>query len=231
MNTTETTEGRFPVASHRFPYNDHKVHGDGGLPQWLRVIREVNKHRPDTFGQPVSTGPWWAGGYVEEYPDARVILPAEGRSEEEGVLILALTDEVAAALAAAAVTDEPEPEPEQAMEDYWAERGQGPGADEDDDDDNDEGDKRAVLYAWTVEGDLYSGDLAAYARSREIAHYDGTGTGPVYRLTAGTDGAITSIAAAIETTSTGYDRDDLALVTVTDPVTGESASYRIDGRA
>jgi hypothetical protein len=46
------------------------------------------------FDVPVSTGGWWAGGYVEHYVDARVILPApeSGREYSEGALIVSTTE-------------------------------------------------------------------------------------------------------------------------------------------
>ena len=77
-------------------------HTGENYPGWLRAIHAVNEAIPGTFGRPTSTGKWWAGGYVEHYPTARVIMPdpENGRSDDEGVLIVALTDEVAAALAA-----------------------------------------------------------------------------------------------------------------------------------
>jgi hypothetical protein len=46
--------------------------GAGGHGEWISLIRQVNRIAPDTFGKP-EVGPWWAGGSVEEYPDARVI--------------------------------------------------------------------------------------------------------------------------------------------------------------
>lgn len=39
---------------------------------WLELIWKVNEIEPGTFGAP-KIGQWWAGGTVEEYPDARVI--------------------------------------------------------------------------------------------------------------------------------------------------------------
>lgn len=46
--------------------------------EWLRVIWETNTVRPDTFGKPTKSGQWWAGGYVEEYDDARVLHRTDG---------------------------------------------------------------------------------------------------------------------------------------------------------
>lgn len=44
---------------------------------WLPVIHEAN--RVDAiFGRPESTGPWWAGGTVEEYEHARVLHRGDG---------------------------------------------------------------------------------------------------------------------------------------------------------
>jgi hypothetical protein len=44
-----------------------------GPGEWLHVVWEANRVRADTFGTPDSTGPWWAGGGVEEYAVARII--------------------------------------------------------------------------------------------------------------------------------------------------------------
>jgi hypothetical protein len=49
-----------------------------GRPEWLRVIHAANEVEPGMFGAPVSAGPWWAGGYAEEYADARVVLDDDG---------------------------------------------------------------------------------------------------------------------------------------------------------
>jgi hypothetical protein len=49
-----------------------------GRPEWLQVIHAANVSQPGMFGEPESTGPWWAGGYAEEYPDATVILDGDG---------------------------------------------------------------------------------------------------------------------------------------------------------
>lgn len=60
-----------------------------GHPEWLQLIWECNelafrdlweRDRPGdnrVFGAP-EIGPWWAGGTVEEYPDARVIHRGDG---------------------------------------------------------------------------------------------------------------------------------------------------------
>jgi len=45
-----------------------------GYPEWLQVIHAVNKDQPGSFGEPVATYDWWAGGSCEEYPEFRVIL-------------------------------------------------------------------------------------------------------------------------------------------------------------
>lgn len=65
---------------------------------WLTVIRTANGLAQDAggeaiFGSPTSTGDWWAGGYVEEYPTARVI-----HNTDESVTITAKDDETAAIL-------------------------------------------------------------------------------------------------------------------------------------
>lgn len=41
--------------------------------EWMRVIYKSNELSPGMFGTPTFLGPWWAGGTVEEYEDARVI--------------------------------------------------------------------------------------------------------------------------------------------------------------
>ena len=75
------------------------IPGSGGKPEWLQVIQTCNDiaskvGEPPLFGAPTWQGPWWAGGYVEEYPDARVILPDpdRGRAREEGALLVSKTD-------------------------------------------------------------------------------------------------------------------------------------------
>jgi len=46
--------------------------------EWLQVIWKVNELRldPVVFGQPENK-PWWAGGMVEEYAEARVIFAGD----------------------------------------------------------------------------------------------------------------------------------------------------------
>jgi hypothetical protein len=48
-----------------------------GYPEWLQLIWKANDLRPETFGEP-EISEWWAGGTVEEYPDARVIHRGDG---------------------------------------------------------------------------------------------------------------------------------------------------------
>lgn len=38
----------------------------------MTLIHTANELDP-IFGEPESQGDWWAGGFVEEYPDARVL--------------------------------------------------------------------------------------------------------------------------------------------------------------
>jgi len=47
-------------------------------PEWLRVIHTSNDIEPGMFGKPDYLGAWWAGGSVEEYPDARVLHRGDG---------------------------------------------------------------------------------------------------------------------------------------------------------
>lgn len=56
--------------------------------EWLQVIWAVNDLRPGTFLDP-KVGPWWAGGEVEEYPEARVIFVGD-----DSVRIVGKTPEV-----------------------------------------------------------------------------------------------------------------------------------------
>ena len=68
----------------------------GDPSEWLRIIREANEIAEEAgedrvFGRPTHLGKWWAGGFVEEYAEARVILPDEGH-EAEGVRITPLTE-------------------------------------------------------------------------------------------------------------------------------------------
>ena len=65
---------------------------------WLNVIREACRLAPAMFGAPTSVGPWWAGGCVEEYEDARVIHRPDGLS----VSIVSKTERGAEILAFAA---------------------------------------------------------------------------------------------------------------------------------
>jgi len=68
---------------------------EGEQPEWLQVIWECNRMKPDMFGKP-EIKPWWAGGMVEEYPTARVIIVGDdtvrvvGKTEEaEGLIQIA----------------------------------------------------------------------------------------------------------------------------------------------
>lgn len=68
----------------------------GNMPSWIHFVREVNGVRPDTFGAPEHDEDTPASGYLtERYPHARVIHAPEG--SDEGVRIVAESDEVAAA--------------------------------------------------------------------------------------------------------------------------------------
>lgn len=55
----------------------HDLDGSG-KPEWLRIVHAVNGIIPGTFGEPVSSGPWWAGGVCEDYPTARIIFRTDG---------------------------------------------------------------------------------------------------------------------------------------------------------
>jgi len=56
-------------------------------PEWLNVIHAVNERRPGTFLEPVSTGPDALGNYVEEYPEARVVMPPENMRFTDGAFV------------------------------------------------------------------------------------------------------------------------------------------------
>jgi hypothetical protein len=65
-----------------------------GPGEWLDFIHVANGVAPGTFGAPVSSGPWWAGGSVEEYADARVLHREDGSvsvvsTTEHGAVVLA----------------------------------------------------------------------------------------------------------------------------------------------
>jgi len=81
------------TAAKRF--DDNGKHTGPG--EWLDVIHQANRIKADMFGQPYHTGPWWAGGYVEEYPDARVLMRGD-----ESVSIFSKTDDGEAVLRQAA---------------------------------------------------------------------------------------------------------------------------------
>lgn len=62
--------------SEQFRYPARKYDRAGehiGPGMWLDVIHCANALEHGMFGEPLSTGPWWAGGYVEEYEAARVL--------------------------------------------------------------------------------------------------------------------------------------------------------------
>lgn len=64
--------------------------------EWVRLLWATNElareeGQEPVFGRPTKLGEWRAGGFVEEYGEARIILPEEGR-EDEGVRIVPLTD-------------------------------------------------------------------------------------------------------------------------------------------
>jgi hypothetical protein len=71
-------------AHFRSPGKAYDAQGNHTGPgQWLTVIRTANGIAKDQgqeplFDSPESTGDWWAGGYVEEYPDARVLHREDG---------------------------------------------------------------------------------------------------------------------------------------------------------
>lgn len=59
-----------------------------GYPEWLQVIHAVNRQQAGSFGEPLATYDWWAGGWCEEYPEFRVIL----RDDSETANVQAKTE-------------------------------------------------------------------------------------------------------------------------------------------
>lgn len=77
----------------RFPRGQYAT--GGGVPEWITFIREVNGVRPGAFGAPELQNDTPRVGFdTEKYPEARVI---HGRSPDEGVRIVADTDDMRAA--------------------------------------------------------------------------------------------------------------------------------------
>ena len=65
--------------------------------EWLPIVHATNTIDPELFGKPTHVGPWWAGGVVEDYADARII-----HREDDSRTIVSRTDRGDVALAAAA---------------------------------------------------------------------------------------------------------------------------------
>jgi hypothetical protein len=90
----------------RHPARAHDAEGKHiGPGPWLTLIRICNELAPETFGAPTSTGPWWAGGSVEEYPTMRVL-----HREDDTVSIHGKTEAATALLERA----------EELLRDRWA---------------------------------------------------------------------------------------------------------------
>jgi hypothetical protein len=94
LGSAQNSAGYFYVAAYmttdlagfRFPAKSFDAHGNHTGPgPWLTLIHKANGIEK-LFGAPDSTGPWPGGGYVEEYPDARVV------SHLERVAVVAKTD-------------------------------------------------------------------------------------------------------------------------------------------
>lgn len=64
-----------------------------GPGEWLTVVKAANRHE-QIFGAPESTGPWWAGGNVEEYPHARIIHRHDGDGEDDHTVSVVAKDEI-----------------------------------------------------------------------------------------------------------------------------------------
>ncbi len=72
-------------------------------PEWLELIHTVNARAANResriFGKVLDTGPWWAGGSVEEYEHARVI-----HRDDDTVSVEGKTDAASTAIAEAAAS-------------------------------------------------------------------------------------------------------------------------------
>lgn len=73
----------FRSEARRYDVNGRHV----GPGEWLDFIHVANGVAPDMFGAAISRGPWWAGGSVEEYADARVL-----HREDGSVSVVSTTD-------------------------------------------------------------------------------------------------------------------------------------------
>lgn len=93
--------------SGKYPAKAFNSEGDHISPgPWLTVIHAANGMAQDLgqeklFDNPTSTGSWWAGGYVEEYPEARVI---HHDDDPKSISIVALSARADALLTLADIT-------------------------------------------------------------------------------------------------------------------------------
>lgn len=104
----EPIRGNVAIRTPGKAYDDQGRHTGPG--EWLRLIHEANRVCKDhglepLFDSPESSGDWWAGGYVEEYPDARVL-----HRDDESVSVVSKTPLGAQVLALAA----------EALEIHWS---------------------------------------------------------------------------------------------------------------
>ncbi len=88
-----------------------------------------------------------------------------------------------------------------------------------------------TIYAWRIDALIATGSLSEYAHDIESAHYAGLTMGRLYRLipSAGDPLELALVSASCSTDT--YEANDYANTTITDEVTGDVASYRIDLRA
>lgn len=83
---------------YRYPAKAYDGAGNHTGPgRWLALVHEANRVEESFFDSPDSTGDWWAGGWVEEYPHARVL-----HRTDESVSVIAKDDHGAKVLAEAA---------------------------------------------------------------------------------------------------------------------------------
>src|SRR5215207_8347426 len=65
-------ESEIEMAMARFPRGINNARQPGAQ-TWLNLVWACNDVEPGFFGAARHTGPWWAGGDVEEYRHARII--------------------------------------------------------------------------------------------------------------------------------------------------------------
>src|SRR5690348_13655894 len=71
----------------KYPSKAYRGGEHVGPGPWLNLIHTANGIAPGLFGEPDSTGDWWAGGWAEHYEHARVI-----HHPDESTSVTALTE-------------------------------------------------------------------------------------------------------------------------------------------